>query len=193
MNNKVKFIQLLSLVCVLGFMTFQSCKDDDKPKTDDTTKTDDNPDPLAGKDYLIFEGVKVEFRNPEIGTLKANTGDTSLEWYGNKPSGTYGDTVVLIKHAALDDIDIKPIPRTAGIHTFAPWPRPFSTDKVTVRLRWGTLDGYPVVDMTGGTYELKRVDGKWISIIKNGTGTWTKSNGDKVNYTGIELKATWPN
>jgi hypothetical protein len=193
MNYKLKLIRILSLTCILGLITFQSCKKDDKPKTDDTTKTDDNnPDPLAGKDYLLFEGVKVEFRNPAIGKLTTNIADTSLEWYGNKPSGTVGDTVVVIKHLTVDD-NLDPLPRSAGIHAFSPWPIPTSNDKVTVRLRWGTLDGYPVIDMTGGTYELKRVDGKWISLIKNGTGTWTKSNGDKVNYTGIELKATWPN
>jgi hypothetical protein len=194
MNNKVKFIKILSLACILGLtsISIQSCKEDDKPPV--VTNDDDNinPDPLVGKDYLKFEGVRVEFRNPEIGKLKTSGPDTLFEWYGNKPSGSIGDTVVLINHTGLDEA-ANPSPRKAGIHTFAPWPIPNSTDKVTVRLRWGTSDGRPVVDMTGGTYELKSVDGKWVSIIKNGTGTWTKDNGDKVNYTGIELKATWPN
>jgi hypothetical protein len=195
MNNKVKFIQILSLACVLGLtsISIQSCKDDDKPPV--ITNDDDNtsPDPLAGKDYLIFEGVKVEFRNPEMGKMTTSDLDTVLEWYGNKPSGTVGDTVLIISHPSKDE-DIESKPRAEGIYTFVPWPgNVSSTNTVTTRLRWGTLSGRPVVDLTGGTYELKRVDGKWVSILKNGTGTWTKSNGDKVNYTGIEFKATWPN
>lgn len=189
MNNKVKFIQLLSLVCVLGFMTFQSCKDDDKPKTDDTTKTDDNPDPLAGKDYLLFEGVRVEFRDPSIGKMDYSAGDTSLRWGGNKPETITGDTVLSINHPGYNS-DLDDLPRKEGVFTFSENP---VEGQVRSTIQWGTADGYPVVKLTGGTYELKRVDGKWVSILKNGTGTWTKSNGDKVNYTGIEFKATWPN
>ncbi len=192
MNNKVKFIQFLSLACVLGFLTLQSCKEDDKPPTSTTTTDDDNTDPLAGKDYLLFEGVKVEFRNPAMGSLKTTSTDTTLEWRGNKPSGIIGDTIIIISHAAVD-LQGNTLKRTEGEHGFAPWPQPFKSNEVTVRIRWGEADGQPRIDMTGGTYELKRVDGKWVSILKNGKGTWTKSNGDKVNYTGIEFKATWPN
>jgi hypothetical protein len=193
MNYKLKLIRILSLTCILGLITFQSCKKDGKPKTDDTTKTDDdNPDPLAGKDYLKFEGVRVEFRNPTMGSLKTSFADSSLEWRGNKPSGIIGDTVIYIKHAAVNSLG-EELKRREGAHGFAPWPAPRTNEDVTIRIQWGTADGYPVVDLTSGTYELKKVDGKFVSILKNGTGTWTKSNGDKVNYTGIELKATWPN
>jgi hypothetical protein len=60
---------------------------------------------------------------------------------------------------------------------------PSADDKVAILIQWGTLDGRPFVRLTDGDYELKRHNGKWVSILKNGKGTLTKSNGDKVNYT----------
>ncbi len=192
MNNKVKFIKILSLACFLGLtsISIQSCKEDDKPPTGTTTTDDDNTDPIAGKDYLLFEGVKVEFRNPEMGKMSYMGGDTSLEWYGNKPVGVQGDTVMFIRHPSISQGE--PLHRVAGSYEVDESPF-FKAGKVGIYVRWGTLDGYPYVILTEGDYELKRVDGKWVSILKNGKGTWTKSNGDKVNYTGIEFKATWPN
>lgn len=184
MNNKVKFIQLLSLICVLGLMTFsiQSCKEDDKPPVVTNDDDNTNPDPLAGKDYFKFEGVRVEFRNPAIGTREMIGSYPSLIWEGNKPTGALGDTTIVIMHP--DEL----VEGTLKVDPLAN-----NDDEVYIQIRWGTVDGMPQVTLTGGSYEMKKVDGKFVSILKNGTGTWTKSNGDKVNYTGIELKATWPN
>jgi hypothetical protein len=193
MNNKVKFIKILSLACVLSLISIsiQSCKDDDKPPTGTTTTDDNDTDPLAGKDYLKFEGYKLEFNNPTIGTVKGSESDTTLEWRGNKPSTSAGDTAIFILHPALDS-ELNPI-ISRKLGTYTPVFSDADEGQIQIYIRFSDLDGRPRVNITGGTYELKRVDGKWVSILKNGKGTWTKDNGDKVNYTGIELKATWPN
>jgi len=184
MNNKVKFIKILSLACFLGLtsISIQSCKEDDKPPVVTNDDDNTNPDPLAGKDYFKFEGVKVEFRNPAMGTRKMISFFTAFSWEGNKPTGALGDTVLRVMH---------PTALAEGTYTLKE--EAFEEEEAFVEILWGTADGRPQVQLNGGTYELKKVDGKFVSILKNGTGTWTKSNGDKVNYTGIELKATWPN
>lgn len=184
MNNKVKFIQLLSLACVLGLMIFsiQSCKDDDKPPVVTNDDDNTNPDPLAGKDYLLINGYKLEFINPERGTRTLIAGDTTLRWAGNKPEKSAGDTIIQIVHASTR------IPGNYKIVDIG-----FDEGDAMIYIQLGTLDGRPVIELTGGEYTLQLVNGLWVTIVKNGVGVWEKDNGDIVNYTGIELKATWPN
>jgi hypothetical protein len=123
-QTTMKFMRLLGLGLLVATISISSCQKDDKgTKKDDNTKTDDgtNPNPLDGKDYLLFQGVKVEFRNPAMGKLVAKGhGDTALEWYGNKSSSA-NDTVLIIRHIGFDE-ELNPIiplkERKYGIEPF---------------------------------------------------------------------------
>lgn len=197
--NKIRltFVQLASLAFVAAMLSFafQSCKDDkdkqpDPPKKEDPKQDDDPKD--NGKDYIKmadFGSFVLEFRNPEMGSMTIIAGDTSLRWSGNKPSTAVGDTILTIIHPSTD-MELNPVPRIAGSHNVVQGA--FDEGEVGITMRLGTVDGRPFIYLTGGDYTLSRKDGKWVSMLKNGTGTWTNSIGDKVNYTGIEFRATWP-
>lgn len=138
--------------------------------------------PTTEGNYIIFDGYKLEFINPTKGDLRESSGDTSLVWKGNQPSGVLGDTILTIRHAEK---------RVAGSNTI----NPFAIDKgeVALFIEWGTVDGKPDVVIDGGSYLFTLVNGVWQSTLTNGTGFWIKNSGDTARYSGIEFKATWPN
>lgn len=171
------FLILASAVAVT--LTFSGCDKKDPPPP--STTGGGTGGGTATVDYILFDGYRVEMKSPVKGTMKGSSGDTTLEWRGNQPTSIDGDTVLWINHESRA---AKTYPKFVVI--------PFADDEVSLQIRWGTSSGRPRVDIIGGTYKLERVDGFWVSTLKNGTGEWDKGSGDIKTYTGIEFRATWP-
>lgn len=174
MKKSMKAIGVLCLA-VMGMVSvsyLSSCSKDEVGTTGGGGKEE-------VKDYLLFDGVRVEFNNPTKGYL-STVNDTALIWSGNQPSGPEGDTTLTIMHITRKAMSFNV--DSDGVED----------DDVFINIRWGDLDGKPRLTLNGGDYTLKREDGFWVSTLKNGTGTFVKNSGDEVKYTGIEFRATWP-
>jgi len=164
MKTTVKTLGILclALVGLITITNLSSCNEEEPTKKVDP--------PVSTKDYLIFDGHKVELNSPTNGNVQKLGGDTSLVWRGNQPSGVEGDTVFSINHYVIDETLSYVVNDDA-----------FEKNEVNIGIRWGTLYGKPIVLITGGGYTLKRENGILISTLKNGTGVWKDANGDIKN------------
>ncbi|MBS3914341.1 MAG: hypothetical protein KG003_07570 [Bacteroidetes bacterium] len=176
----MKHFKLLgTLLLAVGILmtTTNGCKKD--------TNNNNNNNNTGGttENYILFNGVKVTFVNPKIGVTKIIAGDTAYQWSGNLPGGFGDDTTLTIIHIGK---------RIAGSPTKLD-PQGITEGEVAIDLRWSIIAGQPWPGIVGGDYKLERVNGKWVSTLKNGVGEWTNSGGTKQTYTGIEFRVEWPN
>jgi len=179
MKNKISKNKFsLILMFVLGICTLftNSCSSGGE----DPTPTPTTP---TGSDemYIILNGQKVTCRVPAtLYRTYNNSGDTTVKWSGNIPSGFGGDTTINIMH---------PGPRINGMK-YKPIDFGIDDDQVMIYLRWGIVVGQPWVLFDGGDYKLEKIKGKWVSTMKNGTGFDSK---DKTKrYSNIEFRIIWP-
>ena len=146
--------------------------------------TEPEPDPVApvnNEMYINFNGKKLICRVPavryetSIGTLK----DTVFEWRGNFPTGAGGDTTIQIAHNGPRSVTAKYKPNIG-----------LNLDEVRITLKWSDILGAPNIAFDGGDYSLERINGKWVSTMKNGVGYDVKNKTKR--YTGVEFRMIWP-
>jgi hypothetical protein len=176
--NQFKFKRpgILTSLCLATFLllSISACKKKEEPPKTNTG----NQNPAAEPDYILFKGYKMILRKPRTWEMDINGGDTILYWSGS--TGGSGDTALLIRH---------PESIKAGVNTIVEYA--FYYGEVGLFLNWGVPGVSPEVAITGGDYKIERINNRWVSTLKNGTGVWKRTSGD-VNYTGIEVKITWP-
>jgi|GEM_PF-2134118 len=184
LNIKTLGYGILIAAAVTLTISQSACKKkvDPEPKKEEDKKVLDPGDTAAKVDYILFDGYRVNMKNPAKGTLKAGQFDTTYEWRGNEPTGIDGDTVLVIFHSSFT--------RTAK--NYSPSMIPSDANKVKISLGWGSSAGKPDVSIIGGTYKLERLNGFWVSTLTNGTGEWDKGGGDIETFKDIEFRATWP-
>jgi len=156
---------------------FTACGDkDENPPTNTPTP---NTPTTSTEQYILMNNKKVVLRNPQLPSIQVLQGDTILQWAGNKPSGIEGDTVIMIRH--IDGIK-------RGVNNVAD---AIEYGDVGINIFHGNIATSPRVGLTGGDFNMEKINGIWYSVLKNGTAVWKKSGGD-VNLTGIEFRLAWP-
>lgn len=175
--NQFKFVHPGILVCcclLLALISFTACGNvEDQPEPG--TK---NTNPVVEPDYILFNGYKMILRKPRLWKIGVNAGDTVMNWAGS--TGGSGDTAIQFRH---------PEGIKAGTNTVVK--DALNLGEVGIFINWGVPGVYPEVQLTSGDYKIERVNKRWVSTLKNGKGIWEKSGGN-VNYTGIEVRVTWP-
>ncbi|MDP2175455.1 MAG: hypothetical protein Q8K70_06040 [Bacteroidota bacterium] len=157
---------------------FTACGD--KDETPPTSTPTPNIPTTGTEQYILMNSKKVVLRNPQFPSIQVLQGDTILQWAGNKPSGIEGDTVVIVTH-------YEGVKR--GVNSVSN----FATDygEISVSIFHGNIAASPRVLLTGGDFNMEKINGIWYSVLKNGTAVWKKAGGD-VNLTGIEFRLAWP-
>lgn len=164
MKTKNLFKLTLLSIAVAGTFFVSSCGKDDNPPANNGGGTT-----TTTEDYITFNGRTV--KKPKSVRRMISSGDTALEWNKN-------DTTVNVYHEL----------RVAKTYSMA---MGSDSDKgVSVTFRWGAELSSPSVLLDGGTYELKKESGKWVSYITNATGK-DATHGNAV-VTGISARLTWP-
>jgi len=175
MIKKINFIKywsksILLLPLLLPILVIDSCQSKvEVPKPD-------------GEMYIQFNGIKVICRPTSYGfyTTYLQQGDTAVSWQGNIGGGL-GDTLLIIRHSGARIIEKKY--RIVG---FCAKP-----DEVSINLEWSAqTKGQPSIQFDGGDYTLDKINGRWVSIVKNGTGY--DSNNSNIRYSGIDCRIIWP-
>lgn len=175
-SNFKSWLVITLSMCLLGIVTLFSCGKSTPPEPDPANPV------VKDEMYFIINGKKVICKLPakKYQTSVFN-GDTSMEWVGNIPIGVGGDTIVSITHGG---------PRIKGINytmfDFAAKP-----EHVVVDIVLGDIFTSPSVRPDGGDYTIEKINGKWVSTLKNGVGYDTRDNSKR--YTGIEFRIIWPN
>jgi len=183
LNIKTLSYGILIAAAVTLTISQSACKKKVDPKPEEDKKVVDPVDTAAKVDYILFDGYRVNMKNPAKGTVKLLAGDTTLQWRGNEPTGIDGDTFLLISHGTF----------LRKAQSYAKFP-PIVTDEneVSIAMQWGTSAGKPYVTIKSGTYKLERVNGFWVSTLTNGTGEWNLGGGNIETFKDIEFRATWP-
>lgn len=165
LNKTVYSILMLAIGGVL-IMGMNGCKKD--TTTGSGSGSGAGGGGTASPDYFKLNGTTVNFISPTIGVQTGNVqGEELLEW----KSYNRGDTVASILAAA---------PRKEG--TIDP-----SSYIITLKINGLT------VKINGGDFKYEKLDGKWVSTLKNGIGEENTGVGSIKKYPGVELKMTWPN
>ena len=182
-NIKTIGFGLIMASVVTMTIAFSGCDKKDDPPASSAGGSGGGGGNTSEIDYILFDGYRLEMKNPVKGTIKLNAGDTTFQWRGNQPTSIDGDTFLYIDHGT--------ILRKAQTYTkFVDIV--FNEGEVSALFKWGTSFGKPDINIKSGTYKLERVNGFWVSTLKNGTGEWDRGSGDIKTYTGIEFRATWP-
>lgn len=164
----MKKILFLSCAAVLAF-TLSYCDKDNGGSTNNngggSTTTD--------KDFVTLGSSK--FYNIAKANYKTflNSGDSAVQV-------DLGDTFIQIMHDPDAPRKAKSYQVKLGSETDV---------AIAIVINWGSTLSSPRFTLDGGTYELKRVNNKWVSVLTNGTGFDNQTN---KRYSNISLRVTWP-
>ncbi len=169
--NRQGILFPISLV-VLMSVCISSCKKEEEPPKANTQN------PTVEQDYILFNGYKMILKKPRLWKMDINAGDTVLNWAGS--TGGSGDTAIQFRHPERIKSGTNTVVKDA-----------LNLGEVGILINWGLPGVNPEVQLTGGEYKIERINNRWVSMLKSGTGVWEKTSGD-VTYTGIEARVTWP-
>ncbi len=171
--SQLKIYKTILFIIMAGVLLFiGSCMPD-------TTDPTPDPTPTNNEMYIKFQGKKVICKVPanDYRTYVNSLGDTGVTWEGNLPAG---DTIFSLGHHGQRIVGKKYVLKF------------FSTnpEDVMVNITWSSFSTAPKIIIDGGDYTLEKINGKWVSTLKNGLGYNGRNSSER--YTGIEFRMIWP-
>ena len=171
--NKKNMKTLFMASAFSALLIFSACEKDNGGGNNNNN----NPPTPSGKAYFNLDGQVFVGANSPSFNYSVLDMDTQVNWTGK---GGITDTNIYVRHV-FPNFKIGFYTIDSGIA--------YEPGKVNIGATWGYEASSPFVEVTSGTYELKRENNKFVGYLTNGKGKNSK-NGKR--YNSITMKFIYP-